>query len=705
MADQANTSPYTLSAAELDWSDQQVPSASNYGDIYFSGQQGLEESRYVFLENSHFSDRWQQLADNSLFTIAETGFGTGLNFLSAWQLWRQTAPATARLHFISTEKHPLTLADIQRALAAWPELDSMVEPLLAQYPLLTPGHHLLKFDGGQVTLQLLFGDAIASLDQLRSSNHPQWQTSSPHSIDAWFLDGFAPGRNPSLWNNTLYSLLADLSHADSTVATFTAVGDVRRGLTEQGFRMEKMKGFGKKREMLRGRFDPSQRQSPASPSQQKKAIKVPWALPREQLSRQQQAQSTPQSTGKQPHVAIIGGGLAGTTSAQALAQRGWQVTLLERGPQLAQGASGNPQGMLYTKLSIEASTLNQFTLSSYLFALRFYRQWQAEHHINRDHIDFCGLLQLATNAKEQQMLQRLQPIFAGLPQLVEFVDAKRASDLAGVAINHPGYWLPQAGWVAAPTVCETLVKHPNISVHYHHDILQLVRQGHQWQLQDKQQHSLIEADAVIIANSTDAQQFALTSQLPSKTIRGQITQLPANPQSAQLSTVICHDGYVTPAIQNHHSLGATFSLGDRDTELRSVDHQHNLDSLQQALPAMLSDSERANQAESLKGRASLRCTTPDYLPMVGPVHDYGQFLTDYADLRKNALTDINLPGSYHPKLYINIGHGSRGLTSTPLCSEILAAMICGEPPPLPRSLIQALNPARFVIRNLIRNKC
>jgi tRNA 5-methylaminomethyl-2-thiouridine biosynthesis bifunctional protein len=700
MADQANASPYTLPAAELDWSDQQVPVARNYGDIYFSKQQGLEESRYVFLVNNHLPDRWQQLTDNSLFTIGETGFGTGLNFLSAWQLWRQTAPASARLHFISTEKHPLTLEDMQRALSAWPELETLAQSLLAQYPLLAPGQHLLKFDGGQVTLQLLFGDAIASLDQLRSSNHPCWQASSHHSIDAWFLDGFAPATNPSLWNSTLYSLLADLSHAGSTVATFTAVGAVRRDLTEHGFHMEKAPGFGKKREMLRGSFEPAQRQITASPTLRKKDIKAPWAL-----SQQQLAPTTQQQPGKPPHVAIIGGGLAGTSSARAMAQRGWRVTLLERGPQLAQGASGNPQGMLYTKLSIEASTLNQFTLSSFLFALRFYRQWQAEHHIGRDHIDFCGLLQLATTAKEQQLLKRLQPIFAGLPQLVEFVDAERASSLAGVMINHAGYWLPQAGWVAAPTVCETLSNHPNINVRYHHDILQLVRQDQHWQLQDQQQHSLLEADAVIIANSTDAQQFALTSQLPLKTIRGQITQLPANQHSAQLSTVVCHEGYVTPAINHCHSLGATFSLGDRDTAVRTADHQHNLDSLQQALPSLFNNNDPSSPASAVSGRASLRCTTPDYLPIVGPVHDYTHFLTDYAGLRKNALSDIDLPGSYHPNLYINIGHGSRGLTSTPLCSEILAAIICGEPPPLPRSLLQALNPARFVIRDLVRNKC
>lgn len=208
---------------------------------------------------------------------------------------------------------------------------------------------------------------------------------------------------------------------------------------------------------------------------------------------------------------------------------------------------------------------------------------------------------------------------------------------------------------------------------------------------------------MVIANSRDALQFEQSQSVPAKAIRGQITLLETSEVSSSLKTVICHEGYVTPAINNTHNLGATFDNGDTDTSTRLEDHQRNLDSLQRMVPSLLSEHQ-AIDANTLSGRAGLRCTSPDYLPIVGPLHNQQQFLEDYALLRKNAHSDIATPGSYYPNLYINIGHGSRGLTSTPLCSELIAAMICAEAPPLPRHLVTALNPARFVIRDLIRNK-
>jgi tRNA 5-methylaminomethyl-2-thiouridine biosynthesis bifunctional protein len=546
----------------------------------------------------------------------------------------------------------------------------------------------------------LFGEAINGFEQLRHSNHPQWQDNSPHHVDAWFLDGFAPAKNPSMWNSTLYSLLADLSHSGTTLATFTAVGAVRRGLAEQGFVMEKATGYGKKREMLLGCFDPSLRQSPVMIPRPKKDIKVPWYVNQDTINLPNTIKSD-----KALHIAIIGGGLAGTGTANALAKRGCKVTLLERENALAQGASGNPQGMLYTKLSARMSKLNQFTLSSYLFALRYYQQWQQTYDINNLQKDFCGVLQLASSEKDKNILSQLKTAFATHPQLVQFLNPEQASEIAGVTIDQPSCWFPQAGWISPTKVCETLTNHDLITKQFQQHITDIVRKDHQWLLLDEQQQSILSADIVVIANSSDAKRFSVTKHLPLKSIRGQISLLPANTESAKLNTVICHEGYITPAIHGRHSLGATYSLGDSDTDIRTADHQTNLDNLQQALPSLLSDENYSGEASSLDGRASLRCSTLDYLPLVGPVHNHQQFITDYDKLRKNALMDSPQAGTYLPGLYLNVGHGSRGLTSTPLCSELLASMICSEPPPLPRVLTQALNPARFVIRNLIRNKC
>ena len=694
----SSTAPSQLSTAELDWQGTNVPVAIQFGDIYFSGQQGLQETEYIFLQHNRLQQRWQQLDPNSntqktIFTIAETGFGTGLNFLAAWRLWQQHAPSNWQLHFVSVEKHPLRQSDLQRALSSWPELEPLSLQLINEYPVLLPGHHLLKFDQGRVNLHLLLGDACDGLQQLRCSDLPALAANNISHVDAWFLDGFSPAKNPSLWNDRLYSLIAQLSAPGTTLATFTAAGDVRRSLSAQGFEMAKDKGFGHKREMLMGVFcGPQTIASPINNTRKTvKKVIAPWYVNR-------------QKTGPR-HVTIIGGGLAGTTSAYAMAQRGWQVTLIERQTTLAQGASGNPQGMLYTKLSAEPGKLNQFTLSSYLFALRFYRQLASQQRLSPQQLDFCGVLQLARTEKERKLLAQLQQQFSGQAELVQFLDSQQASAIAGIELAHPSWYFPQAGWLSPVDLCHSLVKHPLISIQYNSDVLTLdyQQQSQQWQLQNAAGASIASSAAVIIANSRDANQFQQTQSLPLKTIRGQITRVASSGSLAQLKTVVCHEGYLTPAINGHHCLGATFDNNDSDTTVRSEDHQHNLDSLLQAVPSLSPDINAVNTNE-LTGRASLRCASPDYLPMVGPVHDYQQFLEDYAPLTKDAHSPLSTTGSYYPGLYINVAHGSRGLTSTPLCSELLAAIICNEIYPLPRDLSTALNPARFVIRDLIRHK-
>jgi len=221
--------------AQLDWRDGQ-PYSRLFGDIYFSRDSGLEETRHVFLRHNRLQERWQALGDAAMFTVAETGFGTGLNFLCAWQLWREVAAPNARLHFVSTEKHPLTQEELAQTLALWPELAELAGHLLAQYR--APGPML--FNDGQVALTLLLGDARETLAQL------------PGKVDAWFLDGFAPAKNPELWQPDLFQTMAGLSAPGATFATYTCAGAVKRGLAAVGFQVEKVPGFGSKREMLRG---------------------------------------------------------------------------------------------------------------------------------------------------------------------------------------------------------------------------------------------------------------------------------------------------------------------------------------------------------------------------------------------------------------------------------------------------------------------
>ena len=231
-----------LPHAQLDWDDQGRPRSRVFDDVYFSDQSGLEETRYVFLEQNRLAERFAALPAHGRLVIGETGFGTGLNFLCAWQLFEQHAVAGARLHFVSVEKYPLSPADLQRALALWPQLKSLADQLLTHYVAIHQGFQRLILGNGRVTLTLLIGDALEQLPQLDAQ------------IDAWFLDGFAPAKNPDMWTAELFVELARLAAPGSTISTFTSTGWVRRLLNAAGFKMKRTPGIGHKWEILRGEF-------------------------------------------------------------------------------------------------------------------------------------------------------------------------------------------------------------------------------------------------------------------------------------------------------------------------------------------------------------------------------------------------------------------------------------------------------------------
>jgi tRNA 5-methylaminomethyl-2-thiouridine biosynthesis bifunctional protein len=223
----------------LEWRNHQ-PYSTQFEDIYFSTDNGLLESEYVFLQGNQLATRWQTLALPD-FNIIETGFGTGLNFLNCAKLWLDTTNPPATLHFVSVEKYPLQLMDISKALALWPNLAELSHAFLAQYPTALLGNSITLFSG-RIRLSLLIGDAITQLKTLNLK------------ADAWFLDGFAPSKNPDMWHANLFEEMARLSQLDTTFATFTSAGDVRRKLLAAGFDVQKRTGFGRKREMLLGKF-------------------------------------------------------------------------------------------------------------------------------------------------------------------------------------------------------------------------------------------------------------------------------------------------------------------------------------------------------------------------------------------------------------------------------------------------------------------
>ena len=647
--------------ARLEWDEQGQPLSSQFADVYFSNENALAETRYVFLANNQLPERFAALTANQQLVIGETGFGTGLNFLCAWQLFEQHATATARLHFVSVEKYPLNCADLQRALALWPELAPYAEQLLAQYVALHPGFQRLVFAGGRIVLTLLIGDARELFGQLDAQ------------VDAWFLDGFAPAKNPDMWTPELFAELARLSHASTTLGTFTSTGYVRRRLNEAGFKMKRVPGLGKKWEVLKGGFIGTA-----------ETAEKPWF-------------ARPQQPVGERSALVIGAGLAGCATAASLAQRGWQVTLLERHGAIAQEASGNPQGVLYLKLSAHHTTLSRLIVSGYGHTRRLLEQL----HKGTDW-DNCGVLQLAFDAKEAQRQAQLATAFPA--DLLTNLDRSAAEAKAGITLPAGGLFYPEAGWVHPPALCALLSQQPNIQLRLHQEALELRRDGDSWQAWNDKQ-LLASASVVVLASAAEIKGFTQSAGLPLKRIRGQITRLPATAASRALHTVVCAEGYVAPARQDEHTLGASFDFNSDNLTLNSADHASNLQLLDEISPELCGAlNAAALDPEHLQGRAAFRCTSPDYLPIVGPLADTTAFAEAYAVLSKDARQVPDTPCPWLEGLYINSGHGSRGLITAPLSGEMIAAWLNNEPLPVPADVAQACHPNRFALRALIRNK-
>jgi tRNA 5-methylaminomethyl-2-thiouridine biosynthesis bifunctional protein len=683
-----NNTPWrTRAYADINWSQEQTPISSQFGDVYFSRDDGLAESRYVFLEGNRLPERWQQHNSN-VFTVAETGFGTGLNFLLTWQAWDRLGRERPRLHFISVEKHPLTPDDLIRALSRWGDLTPYAEALLAQYPLPIPGNHRLLFASGQVVLDLWFEDAIDWAEDFAPRGNT-W-------VDAWYLDGFAPARNADLWSPRLLQAMGRLSHTATTLATFTAAGQVRRDLESAGFSMHKATGFGRKRECLRGTFAGSQERAESgdaaktalhktAPPLQSAADITPWDLARTQ-------QETPKT------VLVLGAGLAGCTAAYALATRGIPVQLLDQG-QVASAASGNQQGVLYTRFSHKHSPLTDFALQSYAFAHRWYHTLFASGQLKElEDGALCGCFQ---QMPATENLAKLADALQSIPGLARLTSAEEASAVLGVRPAHAGLWLPDSGWINPAALCRALIAHPLICLQENCGELALAYRDSQWTASNAS-HTFT-APCAIVATGCDATQLAPLHWLPTRAIRGQTTLLPASTATRTLRAVLCHEGYIAPTRSESHCIGATFSTTDRDREVRTDDHRQNLDSLGEAVPQWKRALDSLH-IEDLGGRTGFRCASPDYLPLTGPVPDLDPFLQTFAALRDNARQQIPEFGHYMPGLYLSTGHGSRGLTSTPLCAELLASAICAEASPLSRELSRALAPARFLIRDLARGR-
>lgn len=657
-----------IQPANLEFNAEGTPVSRDFDDVYFSNDNGLEETRYVFLDGNQLGARFPT-HPRSQFVVAESGFGTGLNFLTLWQAFDQFRAAhpeatLQRLHFVSFEKFPLTLHDLRLAHQHWPELTEWAAQLQAQWPSAVGGCHRLILDGGRVTVDLWLGDINELTDTLDDSMNQK--------VDAWFLDGFAPAKNPEMWSQHLFMAMARLARPGATLATFTSAGFVRRGLQEAGFTMQKTKGFGRKRDMLVGRME----QTLDIPAQ------APWFARSASASRE---------------VAIVGGGIASALLSLALLHRGWQVTLYCADEAPATGASGNRQGALYPLLSSHDPALFQFFPAAFTFARRLYDMLPVAF----DHA-WCGVTQLGWDEKSQQKIAQMLSL--GLPEeIAHAVTAQQIAETAGVDAGCDGIHYPLGGWLCPAQLTSgaiALAQSRGLRVHYAHKVESLSR-TERWELHFADGKAAQHA-SVVLANGHAISQFIQTETLPVYPVGGQVSHIPTTPELVKLRQVLCYDGYLTP--QNpengHHCIGASYHRGEMAMQYSEADQQQNRQRLIDCFP----DAAWAKEVNVSEGeaRCGVRCATRDHLPMAGNVPDYEATLAVYQDLAEHKETAVTAPVC--PELFMLGGLGSRGLCSAPLLAEVLAAQMSNEPIPLDRTTLAGLNPNRLWVRKLLKGK-
>ncbi len=610
--------------------------SKEFDDVYFSKDNGLEETDYVFLRGNGLPDHW---AGKPVYRIFETGFGTGLNIMRAARLFDETSTPDQRLDLISVEKFPLDRAEIAEALRQWrPVLDPYLTTLLHQYPLRVVGIHPIDITP-RIRLTLCFGDINDIL--------PDCPDDRP--IDAWFLDGFAPAKNPQMWTDTLFSNMARLSHRDTRFATFTAAGIVKRGLAAHGFTVEKSAGYGRKRDMLTGHMGAHARPRPATSTS---------------ISANTNANRT----------LIIGGGLAGTSALWRLRRAGLDATLYERAPSLADGASGNPLGLVNPKLTAKQHPHSLYYTSAYALFLRDIALPQQKGGDGALNIRRCGSLHLELDDDKARRFEGYCANLGWHSDHMRRLTSAEAEGIAGIPLPYAALYFPDSITISPAALCHAYAQGHAEHIRLNTAIGGLERTANGWAITDESGQVIDEAARVILANADGIKNLA-APLIPAPlipdgiihTVRGQISLAARQERLAPLKTSLCFGGYLSAYNQSlgGHILGASFKQWDDSIDLKAEDDRMNIDRFDQAIPNILA-------AEGVTPlRAAMRLSSKDRFPIIG------------ADSR-------------HDGLYYSLAHGSHGLISSAYASMLICADIEGRYIPTYQSISKACLINRFI---------
>jgi tRNA 5-methylaminomethyl-2-thiouridine biosynthesis bifunctional protein len=704
-----------------------VPYSPLYGEPYCAEGDAWARAQHVFLAGNGLPGRWQA---QPRFVIVELGFGLGNNFLATWSAWRQDATRCDHLVFISIEKHPLRRADLARAHGLVGDEADLAARLQQAWPPLTPGMHTLHFEEPRsrqrVSLILCLGDVADMLPALVTQ------------VDAFYLDGFSPAKNPQMWDGELLSRLNRLAAPGSTAATWSDAPGVRDALVASGFVIERLPGLGGKPGMVRAVYKP--RYTP--PKQAGGA----WPAPAASTDR---------------HAIVIGAGLAGCATTLALCREGWRVTLIDEREGPARATSGNPGGLYHAIVHGEDGLHARAHRAAALATCRLAAPWVAEGALPGSSQGLLRLDAITSDEEAHALLAHLQLP----PDYAQWLSQTKASELAGAPLPTGAWLLQQAGWLSPADYAQRMLSEAQDWAQRHGQALtclwrqpvatlsrtaeglwqalglesQAGESSHAGQMGSNIRQSqmgdadgsvdisasgqpqgardpgtvLAQASSIVLCNAALANALLQTlpdearvAPTPMSQTRGQITVLAGHALARNCTPPhmpIAGSGYAIALGPDRLLCGATTQANDFDPDLRKADHIQNLQQAEQ-LGVLRGRAEALAHNPELQGRVGWRAVTADRLPLIGALPWSAERLSGGAKPRR--LDQVRLiPRERGPNggLYMACGLGSRGITWTGLLAELIAHWVTGTPCPVEADLRDALDPARFLVRSLTRS--
>ena len=582
-----------LIPAQPTFTDTGIARSDRYEDLYHSASGALEQAQYVFLQGNGLPERWRGLEQ---FTILETGFGLGHNFLATWQAWKEDAQRSRHLHFVSFEAHPFSALDLTRMLEKTATiLPELVQQLIAQWPLLLPGIHRLEFENAKVSLTLFFGDIAQTAKRMQCY------------ADAFYLDGFAPRVNPAMWSKRLFGQLVRMAAPNATAATWCAATQVRNDLQEAGFVVHRHPGFAFKRHMIRAKLRPHLGHH--------NALKP----------------TTP--------VVIVGGGIAGAATAYTLAQRGIASQIYD--PIFAQDLGGAHLG--HAALAMTPIITSDDAPRARLSRAGILRALQRWRPFIGSSVQLCGAFVPHSDTEEAQIYQKTLEKLGFDKDWVQCMDSQTASRLAQIDFPHGALYFPRAASIQPQQLLRQLLLHPLITP-VAQKVTAVCTHENGWKVTTDHNEKII-SEQVILANSVGLPELLNTSIKQSAPLLstmdilgGQSNVISAYALKHQPRSIVAGQGYVIPFNHTQCVVGSTYSAPDLGVTPEA--HEKIMQKVAQSIPL-----EQASPI-ALMSWFGVRAALKDHLPVVCQVKPglwvnsgYGSYGFSWAALAADIITN------------------------------------------------------------------